>query len=48
LSTARQFQRHFVDKRDKLTPRNLDERVRPVNHIFKAVYGREMMFGAPS
>ncbi|MFI5454478.1 MAG: DEAD/DEAH box helicase [Isosphaerales bacterium] len=25
LSTARQFQRHFVDKRDKLTPRNLDE-----------------------
>jgi SNF2 family DNA or RNA helicase len=25
LSTARQFQRHFVDKRDKLTPRHLDE-----------------------
>ena len=25
LSTARQFQRHFVDKRDKLTPRNVDE-----------------------
>ena len=25
LSTARQFQRHFVDKRDKLTPRNIDE-----------------------
>jgi SNF2 family DNA or RNA helicase len=25
LSTARQFQRHFVDKRDKLTPRNLGE-----------------------
>jgi hypothetical protein len=24
------------------------ERVRPVNHVFKAVYGREMMFGAPS
>jgi hypothetical protein len=22
--------------------------VRSVNHIFKAVYGREMMFGAPS
>src|SRR5262249_37920817 len=25
LSTARQFQRHFMDKRDKLTPRHLDE-----------------------
>ncbi len=25
LSTARQFQRRFVDRRDKLTPRNLDE-----------------------
>jgi SNF2 family DNA or RNA helicase len=25
LSTARQFQRHFVDRRDKLTPRNVDE-----------------------
>jgi SNF2 family DNA or RNA helicase len=25
LRTARQFQRHFVDRRDKLTPRNLDE-----------------------
>ncbi len=25
LSTARQFQRQFVDKRDKLTPRNVDE-----------------------
>ena len=25
LSTARQFQHHFVDKRDKLTPRNVDE-----------------------
>ena len=25
LSTARQFQRHFIDKRDKLTPRNVDE-----------------------
>ncbi len=25
LSTARQFQRHFVDRRDKLTPKNVDE-----------------------
>jgi superfamily II DNA or RNA helicase len=25
LSTAKQFQRRFVDRRDKLTPRNLDE-----------------------
>src|SRR5204862_6360082 len=25
LSTARQFQRHFMDRRDKLTPRHLDE-----------------------
>jgi len=25
LRTARQFQRHFVDRRDKLTPRNVDE-----------------------
>src|SRR5207237_4032756 len=25
LSTARQFQRHFVDRRDKLTPRHVDE-----------------------
>jgi SNF2 family DNA or RNA helicase len=25
LSTVRQFQRHFVDRRDKLTPRNVDE-----------------------
>ena len=25
LSTARQFQRHFVDRRDKLTPRHLEE-----------------------
>jgi SNF2 family DNA or RNA helicase len=25
LSTARQFQRQFVDRRDKLTPRNIDE-----------------------
>ena len=25
LSTAQQFQRHFVDRRDKLTPRNVDE-----------------------
>ena len=25
LRTARQFQNHFVDKKDKLTPRNLDE-----------------------
>jgi SNF2 family DNA or RNA helicase len=25
LSTARQFQRHFMDKHDKLTPRHLDE-----------------------
>ena len=25
LRTARQFQKHFVDSRDKLTPRNLDE-----------------------
>jgi len=25
LSTARQFQRHFVDRRDKMTPRNVDE-----------------------
>src|SRR5205085_9252795 len=25
LSTAKQFQRHFVDRRDKLTPRNVDE-----------------------
>ncbi len=25
LRTARQFQKHFVDKKDKLTPRNLDE-----------------------
>jgi superfamily II DNA or RNA helicase len=25
LSTARQFQRHFVDRRDKLAPRNVDE-----------------------
>jgi SNF2 family DNA or RNA helicase len=25
LSTARQFQKHFVDRRDKLTPRNVDE-----------------------
>jgi SNF2 family DNA or RNA helicase len=25
LSTARQFQRQFVDRRDKLTPRNVDE-----------------------
>ena len=25
LSTARQFQRHFMDRRDKLTPRNVDE-----------------------
>ncbi len=25
LRTARQFQQHFVDRRDKLTPRNVDE-----------------------
>ncbi len=25
LSTARQFQKHFVDRKDKLTPRNVDE-----------------------
>ena len=25
LSTSRQFLRHFVDRRDKLTPRNVDE-----------------------
>lgn len=25
LSTARQFQRHFMDRRDKLTPRHVDE-----------------------
>src|SRR5438552_13697888 len=25
LRTARQFQRQFVDRRDKLTPRNVDE-----------------------
>ena len=25
LNTARQFQRHFMDKRDKLTPRNVSE-----------------------
>ena len=25
LRTARQFQKHFVDKKDKLTPRHLDE-----------------------
>jgi SNF2 family DNA or RNA helicase len=25
LSTAKQFQRHFVDRRDKLTPRHVDE-----------------------
>ena len=25
LSTARQFQKHFVDRRDKLTPRHVDE-----------------------
>ena len=25
MSTARQFQRHFMDKHDKLTPRNVDE-----------------------
>jgi superfamily II DNA or RNA helicase len=25
LSTARQFQRHFVDRRDKMTPRHVDE-----------------------
>ena len=25
LNTARQFQSHFMDKRDKLTPRNVDE-----------------------
>ena len=25
LNTARQFQRHFMDRRDKLTPRNVDE-----------------------
>jgi SNF2 family DNA or RNA helicase len=25
LSTAREFQRHFVDKRDKLTPKHVDE-----------------------
>ncbi|MDB5309913.1 MAG: yqhH [Gemmataceae bacterium] len=25
LRTAKQFQKHFVDKKDKLTPRNLDE-----------------------
>ncbi len=25
-----------------------EQGVRPVNHIFKAVHGREMMFGAPS
>ncbi len=25
LSTAKQFQRHFVDRRDKLTPQNVDE-----------------------
>jgi SNF2 family DNA or RNA helicase len=25
LSTSRQFQRRFIDKRDKLTPRNVDE-----------------------
>jgi SNF2 family DNA or RNA helicase len=25
LSTAKQFQKHFVDKRDKLTPRHVDE-----------------------
>jgi SNF2 family DNA or RNA helicase len=25
LNTARQFQRHFMDKRDKLTPRNVNE-----------------------
>jgi hypothetical protein len=27
---------------------SLELGVRPVNHIFKTVYGREMMFGAPS
>src|SRR5204863_4563995 len=25
LRTARQFQRHFVDRKDKVTPRNVDE-----------------------
>src|SRR5207248_11702483 len=25
LRTAKQFQKHFVDKKDKLTPRNVDE-----------------------
>ena len=25
LSTAKQFQRQFVDRRDKLTPRNVDQ-----------------------
>jgi SNF2 family DNA or RNA helicase len=25
LSTAKQFQRHFIDRRDKLTPQNVDE-----------------------
>jgi hypothetical protein len=25
LSTARKFQKHFVDRKDKLTPRNVDE-----------------------
>jgi hypothetical protein len=28
--------------------RQLQQRVRPVNRIFKTVYGRGMMFGAPS
>ncbi len=36
LRTARQFQKHFVDKKDKLTPRNLDE----LHHLLAEVMVR--------
>ena len=33
LRTARQFQKHFVDKKDKLTPRHLDELHRLLSEV---------------
>jgi SNF2 family DNA or RNA helicase len=33
LRTAKQFQQHFVDKKDKLTPRNLDELHRLLSEV---------------
>src|SRR5271168_444348 len=33
LRTAKQFQKHFVDKKDKLTPRHLDELHRLLSEV---------------